>query len=78
VKKAHSRRARTKNGDAQIARLRHRVSYYRVIGDAQLGASLTNIHGRCATSERVTYLISGWGPYATNPRCPLRVHVSYF
>jgi hypothetical protein len=38
------------------------VSYYRVIEDARLGASLISIYKRRATSERVTYLIFGWGP----------------
>jgi hypothetical protein len=34
VRKAHSRHAHTKNEDAQITRLRHRVSHYRGIKDA--------------------------------------------
>jgi hypothetical protein len=59
VRKAHSRRARMKNGDMQIARLHRRVLDYRVIGDAQPGASSITIHGRRATSVHVTYLISG-------------------
>jgi hypothetical protein len=78
VRKANSTCARTKNGDAQIVHLRRRVSHYRVIGDARLGVSPISIHGRHAMSERVTYLISSWDPYATNPRRVLRVHISYF
>jgi hypothetical protein len=58
VRKAHSRLARMKNGDVQIARLCHHVLHYRVIRDTRPGASLISIHGRRATSERVTYLIS--------------------
>jgi hypothetical protein len=61
-RKAHSRRARTKNGDAHTTRLRHRISHYRVIRDARPDASPISIHGRRATSERVAYLISDWGP----------------
>jgi hypothetical protein len=60
VRKAHSRHARTKNGDARP------------------GAYPISIHGRRATSERATYLISGWDPYTTNLRHALRVHISYF
>jgi hypothetical protein len=78
VRKAHSRCARTKNGDVQITCLCHHVSHYRVIRDVRPSVSLISIHGRCATSECVTYLISGWGPYATNLRHALRVRVSYF
>jgi hypothetical protein len=59
LRKAHLRRARTKNGDTQIMRLCHRVSHYRVIGDVRSDTSLISIHGRRATSERITYLISG-------------------
>jgi hypothetical protein len=62
VRKAHSRRARMKNGDTQITRLHHRVSYYRVIGDVRSGASPISIHGRRAMLEPVTYLISDWSP----------------
>jgi hypothetical protein len=77
MRKAHSRCARTKNGDAQIVCLHHRVSHYRVIRDARPDASPISIHGRRIMSERVTYLIFGWGPYATNPRRVLTVCVSY-
>jgi hypothetical protein len=73
VRKAHSRHTRTK-----IVRLYHRISHYRVIRDVQPGTSPISIHGRRAMSERVTYLISGYGPYATNLRHALRVCVSYF
>jgi hypothetical protein len=69
VRKAHSWCARTKNRDTWISRLHHRISHYRVIEDAWPDASLISIHGRHTTSERVTYLIFGWGPYATNTRC---------
>jgi hypothetical protein len=62
----------------QITRFRRRVLHYRVIRDAQAGASPISIPGRHATSEFVTYLISGWGPYGTNLRRALRVCVSYF
>jgi hypothetical protein len=62
VRKAHLRCACMKNGDAQITRLRRRVSHYRVIKDARPDASLISIHGRRAMSERVTYLISNWDP----------------
>jgi hypothetical protein len=62
TRKAHSRCARTKNGDTQIVCLRHRVSHYRVIEDARSGASRISTHGRRATLKRVTYLISSWGP----------------
>jgi hypothetical protein len=48
VRKAQSRRAHMKNGDAHIARLRHHVSHYRVIGDTQSGASLNTTHQRHA------------------------------
>jgi hypothetical protein len=37
-----------------------------------------SIDVRRAMLERVTYLISGWDSYATNPRRVLRVRVSYF
>jgi hypothetical protein len=53
VRKAHSRQARMKNGDAQIARLHRCISHYRVIRDVRPGASPISIHGRCAMSERV-------------------------
>jgi hypothetical protein len=62
VRKAHSRRARTKNGDAKIARLCRHVSHYRDIEDTWLGVSPISTHGRCAMSERVTYLIFYWAP----------------
>jgi hypothetical protein len=78
VRNAHSRRACMKNGDAQITRLCRPVSHYRVIGDTRSDTSPISIHGRRATSKCVTYLISGYGPYATNPRRVLRVRVSYF
>jgi hypothetical protein len=68
----------TKNGDTQIVCLHRRISHYRVIGDAYPGASSITIYGRYATSECVTYFISSWGPYVTNPRRALRVCVSYF
>jgi hypothetical protein len=43
VRKPHSRRARTKNRDTQIACLCRRVSHYNLIGDARAGAScITN------------------------------------
>jgi hypothetical protein len=67
-----------KNGETQIVHLRRHVSYYRVIRDARPGASPITIYVRRATSERVTYLISAWDPYATNLRRVLRVCVSYF
>jgi hypothetical protein len=70
VRKAYSRHVYMKNGDVQIVRLRHHVSHYRVIGDARPGASLS-IHGRRATSERVTY------PYATNPRHVNKAHLLF-
>jgi hypothetical protein len=69
VRKSHPRRARTKDGDAQIACLRHRVSHYRVVRDARLGTSLISIHWRHAKSECVT-------DYKTHPRWALRVHIS--
>jgi hypothetical protein len=47
VKNTKWRRARVKNGDAQIARLHHRVLYYRVIRNMRPGASLIRIHLRC-------------------------------
>jgi hypothetical protein len=78
MRKAYLRHARIKNRDAQITRLHRCVSHYRVIKDARPGASPISIHERCVTSECVTYLIFGWGPNATNPRCVLRVSVSYF
>jgi hypothetical protein len=51
-----------KNRDAQIIRLHRRVSHYRVIRDVRSVVSLISIHEKRATSERVTYLISGQGP----------------
>jgi hypothetical protein len=78
VRKAHLRRVCTKNGDTQITSLCCRVSHYRVIGDARPGASSISIYGRRATSGRITYLISGWGPYATNLIHVLRMCISYF
>jgi hypothetical protein len=78
VRKAHLRCACTKNGDTQITSLCCRVSHYRVIGDARPGVSSISIYGRRATSGRITYLISGWGPYATNPIHVLRMCISYF
>jgi hypothetical protein len=54
VRKAHSRCACTKNGDAQVARLHHCISHYRVIGDVRSGTSSISIHERRTTSERVT------------------------
>jgi hypothetical protein len=57
-----------KNGDAQIACLRHRVSHYKVIEDMRPGTSPISIHWRHANSERVSDLIPDWGPYGTNTR----------
>jgi hypothetical protein len=48
VRNTQPTRACMKNGDAQIAHLRHRLSYYRVILDVLLGASLNRKHLRCA------------------------------
>jgi hypothetical protein len=70
--------AHSKNGDMHITHLRRRVSHYRVIGHAWSGTSLISIHGRRVTLECVTYFISDWCPYATNPRCVLTVLVSCF
>jgi hypothetical protein len=64
----HSRSATTwerliRNVSARRTKMRRsRVSHYRVIRDARLGASLINIHRRRATSKHITYLISGWAP----------------
>jgi hypothetical protein len=83
MRNMHLRHARTKNGNAQIACFRHRVSHYRVIRDARPSVSLISIHWRCVKLEHVsdykthprralrvciTNLITGWGPYGTNKR----------
>jgi hypothetical protein len=72
-----------KNGDTQITCLHRRVSHYKVIGDAHLGASPISMYWRCVKLEHVsdykthlryalkvciTNLIAGWGPYGTNMR----------
>jgi hypothetical protein len=68
VKKPPPRCARTKNGDAGIAHLHCHVLHYRVIGDAQPGASPISIRGRCTKLECVFN-------YKTHPRRTLMVHV---
>jgi hypothetical protein len=84
VRKPHPRHARTKDGNAQISHLHHRVSHYRVVGDMRPDASSISIHWRHVKSERVvdykthprhalrvcvSDLIPGWGPYDTNTKC---------
>jgi hypothetical protein len=44
-----------KNRDAQMVRLRPRISYYRVIQDTRLDASSIRIHWRRALLERVSH-----------------------
>jgi hypothetical protein len=66
-----------------MARLRHPISYYRVIGDARPGASPIMIHLRRALVRArlpleinprhairvcIVNLIAGWGHYDTNRR----------
>jgi hypothetical protein len=71
MRKPQSRRAYTKNKDAQIACLGHRVLHNRVIKDARPGTSLISIYWRRVKSERVS-------DYKTHPRCTLTVHVTDF
>jgi hypothetical protein len=61
VRNTHLRRARMKNGDAQIAHLRHYISHYRVIEDACLSAFPISIQQRHEKLERVSH-------YKTHPR----------
>jgi hypothetical protein len=68
VRMPHPTHAHMKNGDAQIPCLHRRISHYRVIGDARMGASPISIHWRRVNSERVSDLIPGWGLYGTNTR----------
>jgi hypothetical protein len=83
VRNTHPRCVCVKNGDMQIMRLHHRVSHYRVNGDARPGTSLIIIHWRRAKLERISHykthprralrvcvtdLITGWGSYGTNMR----------
>jgi hypothetical protein len=83
MRQTQLRRVHTKNRDTQMARLRRPILYYRVIGDAHLGASSIIIHlrralvrarlpleisPRHAIKVHVVDLIVGWGHYDTNRR----------
>jgi hypothetical protein len=69
MRKPHPRCAHMKNGDVQIACLRHRTLHYRVIRDMRPGASLISIHWRRAKLEHVSH-------YKTHLRRVLRVRVT--